>query len=115
MQLNEQGLANRQEWLSKGYSLPEFDREAVKAKQKRHRAGSILAQATFSVRSRQMCFRDFLNKGIWDSGLVVAEGFDYEIVEKMNIPHDGYTVLVTLKVDGTVEKTVVGSVVESLR
>ena len=31
----------------------------------------------------------------------------------MNRPQDDYTLLVTLKVDGTVEKTVVGSVVES--
>lgn len=114
MQLNEQGLANRQEWLSKGYSLPEFDREAVKAKTKEaprwihFGAGNIFRAFQANV------LQGLLNKGIWDSGLVVAEGFDYEIVEKMNIPHDGYTVLVTLKVDGTVEKTVVGSVVESL-
>ena len=37
-----------------------------------------------------------------------------EIVEKMNHPHDDYTILVTLKADGNIEKTVVGSVVESL-
>ena len=52
--------------------------------------------------------------GVLDRGLVVAEGFDYEIVEKMNRPHDDYSILVTLKANGTVEKTVVGSVVESL-
>lgn len=114
MQLNEQGLANRQEWLSKGYSLPEFDRGAVKAKTKaaprwiHFGAGNIFRAFQANV------LQGLLNRGIWDSGLIVAEGFDYEIVEKMNIPHDGYTVLVTLKVDGTVEKTVVGSVVESL-
>jgi fructuronate reductase len=43
----------------------------------------------------------------------VAEGFDYEIIEKMNRPQDDYNLLVTLKVDGNVEKTVIGSVVES--
>ena len=32
----------------------------------------------------------------------------------MNHPHDDYTILVTLKADGNIEKTVVGSVVESL-
>ena len=46
--------------------------------------------------------------------LIVAEGYDYEIVEKMNHPHDDYSILVTLKANGTVEKTVVGSVMESL-
>ena len=37
-----------------------------------------------------------------------------EIIEKMNHPHDDYSILVTLKADGNVEKTVVGSVMESL-
>ena len=32
----------------------------------------------------------------------------------MNHPHDDYNLLVTLKANGTVEKTVIGSVVESL-
>ena len=32
----------------------------------------------------------------------------------MNRPHDDYSILVTLKADGSVEKTVVGSVAESL-
>ena len=31
MKLNEQGLADRAQWESKGYSLPKFDREKVKA------------------------------------------------------------------------------------
>ena len=58
--------------------------------------------------------QNILNQGLMDRGIVVAEGFDYEIVEKMNHPHDDYHILVTLKGNGTVEKTVVGSVVESL-
>ena len=32
----------------------------------------------------------------------------------MNHPHDDYSILVTLKANGTVEKAIVGSVVESL-
>ena len=58
--------------------------------------------------------QNLLNEGVLDKGLIVAEGYDYEIIEKMNRPHDDYSILVTLKADGTVEKTVVGSVVESL-
>ena len=67
MQLNEQGLANRQEWLSKGYSLPEFDREAVKAKTKEaprwihFGAGNIFRAFQANV------LQELLNKGIWDS------------------------------------------------
>ena len=47
-------------------------------------------------------------------GLIAVEGYDYEIIEKMYHPHDDLSILVTLKADGNIEKTVVGSVVESL-
>ncbi|MDK2808388.1 MAG: fructuronate reductase, partial [Clostridiales bacterium] len=43
-----------------------------------------------------------------------AEGYDYEIIEKINHPFDDYTLLATLKADGEIEKTLIGSVVESL-
>ncbi len=113
MRLSAEGLQNKQAWEAKGYRLPEFDREAMIAATKENPywihfgAGNIFRAFQANV------VQNLLNKGILDRGLIVAEGFDYEIVEKMNRPHDEYTVLVTLKADGNVEKTVVGSVAES--
>ena len=57
--------------------------------------------------------QELLDQGIMDQGLVAAEGYDTEILERVNRPHDEYSVLVTLKADGTVEKTVVGSILAS--
>ena len=114
MRLNEEGLKNRQEWESKGYSLPRYDRDLVAERTKNvpewihFGAGNIFRAFQANV------VQNLLNEGVLDTGLIVAEGYDYEIIEKMNHPHDGYSILVTLKADGTVEKTVVGSVVESL-
>jgi len=114
MKLNYEGMKDRQQWLDKGYSLPEFDRETVKKATMENPfwihfgAGNIFRAFQANV------VQNLLNQGVIDKGLVVAEGYDYEIVEKMNRPHDDYSILVTLKSDGNVEKTVVGSVVESL-
>ncbi|MBP5222576.1 MAG: mannitol dehydrogenase family protein, partial [Lachnospiraceae bacterium] len=58
--------------------------------------------------------QNLLNQGILDVGLIAAEGYDYEIIEKSNRPHDNLSLLATLKAAGTVEKTVVGSIMESL-
>ena len=55
-----------------------------------------------------------LEQGVIEQGLIVAEGFDHEIIEKIYRPHDNYSILVTLKGDGEITKTVVGSVTESL-
>lgn len=114
MQINEQGLANRKQWEDKGYSLPKFDRTLVTERTKENPfwvhfgAGNIFRAFQANV------VQNLLNKGILDRGLVVAEGFDYEIIEKMNRPHNDYHILATLKADGSVDKSIVGSVVESL-
>ena len=113
MRLNAQGLEDRKQWEEKCYDLPKFDRGAVTAATKENPfwihfgAGNIFKAFQANV------VQNLLNAGVLDRGLVVAEGFDYEIVEEMNRPHDDYSILVTLKADGTVAKTVVGSVVES--
>ena len=114
MQLNKIGLQDRPAWEKAGYKLPEFDREAVRKNTMENPfwihfgAGNIFRAFQANV------VQNLLNKGVLDRGLIVAEGYDYEIIGKMNVPHDDYSILVTLKADGSVEKTVVGSVVESL-
>ncbi len=114
MKLNNQGLKDTAAWERAGYSLPKFDREKV-AKETKDAPFWIHFGAGNLFRAYQSnVVQNLLNKGILDRGLIVAEGYDYEIVEKMNRPHDDYSILVTLKSDGTVEKTVVGSILESL-
>lgn len=114
MKINQEGVKDRAKWEAKGYQLPVFDRGAVLAETKKNPfwihfgAGNLFRAFHANVVQR------LLNEGVLDRGLIVAEGFDYEIVEKMNRPHDDYSILVTLKADGSVEKTVVGSVMESL-
>lgn len=113
MQLSTLGLQKRTEWEEKGYHLPQFDRDEVMAATKKNPiwihfgAGNIFRAFQANV------VQNLLNSGIMDRGLIVAEGFDYEIVEKTNRPHDDYTILVTLKSDGSIKKTVIGSIVES--
>jgi len=114
MRLSEEGLKNSQEWLDTGYQLPKFDREAIKAKTKETPEWIHFGAGNIFRAFQANLLQGLLNDGQCETGLIVAEGFDYEIIEKMYLPHDSYSVLATLKVDGTVEKTVVGSIVESL-
>ncbi len=114
MKLDAQGLQDLQAWKEAGYDLPEFDRERMIGKTKENPfwvhfgAGNIFKAFLANV------VQKLLKEGTLDRGLIAAEGFDYEIVEKMNRPHDDYNILVTLKADGSVEKTVIGSIAESL-
>ncbi len=114
MRLNEQGLADRKQWEEKGYNLPKFDREAVTAATKENPFWIHFGPGNIFRAFQANVVQNLLNEGLLDRGIVAAEGYDYEIIEKMNHPHDDYNLLVTLKADGNVEKTVIGSVVESL-
>ena len=114
MKISEAGLQNRQEWEHKGYKLPQFDREAVKKATKENPFWIHFGAGNLFRAFHANVVQNLLNEGVLDRGIIVAEGFDYEIVEKMNRPHDDYNLLVTLKANGTVEKTVVGGVMESL-
>ena len=111
--LNEKGLQNRQEWLSKGYRLPSFDR----AKMIEATAGApswVHFGAGNIFRALQCAgMQKLLDEGKAQTGIIAVEGFDYEIVEKGYRPNDNYTLAITLKADGTVEKTVIGSIAES--
>lgn len=115
MILSDSGItANAPEYKDKGYMIPEFDREQIRANTLERPewvhfgAGNIFRAFQGNLMQR------LLNEGAADTGIVVVEGYDYEIIEKMYRPHDNLSILATLKADGTADKTVIGSIVESL-
>lgn len=113
IELSNKGLENKKEWEKKGYHLPRYDRDkAVMATKEKpfwvhFGAGNIFRAFQANV------VQNLLNDGTLDRGIIAVEGFDYEIIEKMYRPHDNLSVLVSLKADGNVEKTVVGSIMET--
>lgn len=115
MKLNEISLHQKSVWEEAGFELPHYDRQLMieKTKQSPHwihfGAGNIFR--AFPANLQQ----NLLNVQKIDTGLLVAEGYDYEIIDKIYHPHDNLSVLVTLKSDGSIQKTVVGSIAESLK
>ena len=113
MKLNAASVFGDNTWKEKGYFIPTFDRdkminETVEAPEWIHfGAGNIFRAFQANLAQRM------LDEGYNTKGLTVVEGFDYEIIEKMYRPHDNLSILVTLKADGNVDKTIVGSIAES--
>ncbi len=113
MKLNFDSIKNDSTWQEKGFFIPTYDREKMiektvaEPKWVHFGAGNIFRafQANLSQR--------MLEEGHDDTGLTVVEGFDYEIIEKMYRPHDNLSILVTLKANGSVEKSVIESIAES--
>lgn len=113
MQLSQNGISNKKEWLDKGYDLPEYDREKMIENTRKNPEWVHFGAGNIFRAFQAAVAQNLLNKGIIDTGIIVVEGFDYEIIEKMYRPHDDLSILVTLKNDGSVEKTVIGSIAES--
>ena len=114
MKLNLGSLKNREQWLDKGYALPEYDVSAVRQNTKEapewvhFGAGNIFRAYLGSIAQR------LLNGGYIKTGICAFSGFDTEVVDKVFRPFDNLTVGVTLLSSGTVKKEVLGAVCEAL-
>lgn len=115
MRLQAKALADKKAWTSKGYELPSFDREAMIKKTKEHPIWIHFGAGNIFRGFHAMLMQRLLDQGLTDRGIVVAEGFDYAIIDDIYKPHDNLSLLVTLKADGSIGKSVVASVAESLK
>lgn len=109
------GTLQAAEWEAKGYQLPKFDIEAVARKTHDeptwvHFGGGNIFRAFPAA-----ILDDALNTGCYDRGVIVAETFDYEIIDKAYAPYRNLSLLVSLQSSGTIEKKVIGSVTEALK
>jgi len=109
------GQFNAAEWEAKGYQLPKFDIQAVREKTRKeptwvHFGGGNIFRAFPAA-----ILNDALNTGRYDRGVIVAETFDFEVVDKAYAPYDNLSLCVNLCSDGSIEKKVIASVTEALK
>jgi fructuronate reductase len=110
MQLNYNELQNKTQWEKAGIQLPKYDIEAMKLATKKNPkwihfgAGNLFRSFPASLA------QDLLEQGLVNTGIVVAEGYAGEIINKCYTPFDNLSILVILKSDGTTEKKVIGSI-----
>ena len=115
MKLSEIKNGISPEWAEKGYQMPTFDIQAVREKTHKEPtwvhfgAGNIFRAFPAAI------LNEALNSGKYDRGVIVAESFDYEIIDKAYQPYDNLSLLVSLQSTGTIEKKVIASVTESLK
>ncbi len=117
MKLNDimSGNLNAAEWEAKGYELPKFDIKAVREKTAKeptwvHFGGGNIFRAFPAA-----ILNDALNTGKYDRGVIVAETFDFEVIDKAYAPFGNLSLAVSLCSNGTIEKKVIASVTESLK
>ena len=114
MKLTNDGIADRAAWEAKGYALPTFDRDTVAAATKKSPFWVHFGAGNLFRAFPAQLVQGLLNKGLLDRGIIAVSGHNYETIDTLYKPHDNLSIIVTLKSNGTVQKTVVGSVMEAL-
>lgn len=115
MELTLKGLEKREDWEKAGITLPSFSISEMREKTEKNPkwvhfgAGNIFRG--FPAAREQ----DLIEKGLMDTGIVVAESFDYEIIDKIYQPCDNLSLAVTLKSDSTIDARVIASVASAYR
>lgn len=114
MKLRLKDLENRAQWIEKGYILPSFDIDKVRKATTEnpgwiHFGAGNIFRAFIAVLQQRL-----LNEGKIDTGIIVCETYDEEIIKKAYRAYDNLALAVTLKGDGSIKKEVVASLTESL-
>lgn len=114
MKLNREEIKNAAAWNSLGISVPSYDPAEI--------ADNTVKSPVWVHFGIGNIFRIFIggiadrliSGGFSDRGIVCAETFDYDIVDKIYKPYDNLVLAVTLKADGSTDKRVIGSLSEAI-
>jgi len=105
----------KKEFEKKGYVLPKFNREALKKETYAHPTWVHFGAGNIFRAYQTDVLEKILDRGLYNRGIIVAEGFDYEIIDKAYRPYDNLALSVVMHSDGSIEKNVIGSITESLK
>jgi len=115
MKLTHEGLNDSAAWAAAGITLPAYDPARVATETRK--APSWLHFGAGNI------FRIFIGgiadqliaRGDSKKGIVCAETFDFDVIDKIYKPYDNLVLAVTLKADGATEKQVLASLTEALK
>ncbi|MDP4087868.1 MAG: mannitol dehydrogenase family protein, partial [Bacillota bacterium] len=112
--LNRKNIKNTDAWKKAEIELPEFDLDKMSAATCENPTWIHFGAGNIFRGFIAMLQQTLLNKGLTRTGIIAAEGYDYEIIDRIYAPYDNLSLLVIMNPDGSLNKKVVGSVGESL-
>ena len=115
MKMNAESLVNKEFWTEAQVRLPAFDWQKMQESTCKNPtwihfgAGNIFRG--FIAKLQQ----DLLEQGEVEDGIIAADTFDFDIIDKIYTPHDSMTMLVSLLPDGSMKKEIVASIATGIR
>ncbi len=115
MKLNYNSIKDSASWEKAGVTLPSYDWAKM--------SKATLQNPSWVHFGAGNIFRGFiaelahrlLEQGESDLGVIAAESFDFDIIDKIYDPQDGMCLMVTLLPDGNMGKSVIASVAKGVK
>ncbi|MDD3138252.1 MAG: mannitol dehydrogenase family protein [Lachnospiraceae bacterium] len=115
MKLNIQTLTEKQKWADADVKIPSYNIQKM--------IRNTYANPIWLHFGSGNIFRGFiaqlqeqlLEKGLASQGIIACETFDYDIINQIYKPYDNLTMLVGLKPNGIMDKSVIASVADSIK
>ncbi len=114
LSLNAASIIKTNEWARTGVTLPGYDRTSVLERTAREPvwlhfgAGNIFRAYIARLQD------SLLEKGLADKGIIVAETFDAEIIDRVYAPFDRLSVTAAMASNGATKFRVLGSITEAV-
>lgn len=115
MKLCLESIKDAKAWQEKGIQVPAYDVASISNNTKKapiwlhFGVGNIFRIFVGGIADK------LISDGYLDKGIICAETFDYDIVDKIYDPYDNLVLAVTLKSDGSTDKKVLGSLSEAIK
>ena len=115
MKLCLKDLKNTKAWEDAGIKLPQFDVEKMKEATKKNCKWVHFGAGNIFRGFPAARMQDLLEAGLADTGIVVGEGFDYQIIDDIYDKYDNLCLMCTLKSNRTFDARVIASVAQAYR
>ncbi len=113
MKLTLQGLQAKVGWES--YRLPTYDIAAVRERTAKRPTWLHFGAGSMFRAYPAVLVQRLLTAGLMDTGIIVCESYDEELIDRAYRPFENLSIATTLHADGSLKKEVVGSITETLK
>ena len=115
MELTLNGIKDRENWEKAGIKMPAFDIAKMKINTAEnpvwiHVGAGNIFRGFIAVLQQKL-----LDEGLSDKGIIAADTFDFDMIDKIYVPFNNLALSVGLKADGNTDISVIASIADAVK
>ncbi|MBO4703154.1 MAG: mannitol dehydrogenase family protein [Lachnospiraceae bacterium] len=115
MELTLKGIKEKEIWEKAGIKMPAFDIAKMKINTAEnpvwiHFGAGNIFRGFIAVLQQKL-----LDEGLSDKGIIAADTFDFDMIDKIYVPFDNLALSVGLKADGNTDMRVIASIADAVK